>query len=173
MPGMLDDIEIRARKAAAHLIEGRGKVRVSSVGIPQVVELSFDGEGVRENWRSRMEHVLDALDECGVGLLITMDEIDVSLDEMIQLAVVYQHFAREERRVALLMAGLPSNVSSLISNKTVSFLRRAEMVHLGGIDDFDIEEAFRKTVEDGGRVISAAAVFLGHLVKQVGQQFAL
>lgn len=69
---------------------------------------------------------------------------------------MYQHFVREGRKVALLVAGLPSNVSSLVSNKTVSFLRRAEMMPLGRIDDFDIEEAFRKTIKESGRTISAA-----------------
>lgn len=156
MPGMLEDIEIRSRKAAAHLMEGSEKVRVASVGIPQIVELSFERGDERDNWRSRIEQVLDVLDEFGTGLLITVDEVDASLDEMIQLAAVYQHFVREGRKVALLMAGLPSNVSSLVSNKTVSFLRRAEMMPLGRIDDFDIEEAFRKTIEESGRTISAA-----------------
>ena len=72
-----------------------------------------------------MSDMLDELAKTGSGLLITVDELDPNLDEMIELAAVYQHFVQEGRKVALLMAGLPHNVSSLINNKTVSFLRRA------------------------------------------------
>lgn len=58
-------------------------------------------------------------------MLFTVDEVDPTLDEMVQLAAFYQHFVREGRKVALLMAGLPHNISSLLNNKTVSFLRRS------------------------------------------------
>ena len=58
-------------------------------------------------------------------MLFPVDEVDPTLDEMVQLAAFYQHFVREGRKVALLMAGLPHNISSLLNNKTVSFLRRS------------------------------------------------
>ena len=51
-------------------------------------------------------------------MLFTVDEVDPTLDEMVQLAAFYQHFVREGRKVALLMAGLPHNISSLLNNKT-------------------------------------------------------
>ena len=153
MPGMLDDVEIQVRKKAAHLIDGPTSTRVSSVGIPQLIDIEFSHASSNPtNWRSRMEDILDALEPQNTGLLITVDEVDATLDEMIQLAAVYQHFVRESRKVALIMAGLPSRISALVSDKTVSFLRRAEMVHLGRINDFEIESALRKTIENGGRI---------------------
>lgn len=152
MPGMLDDIEVRARKGAAHLIDSSQSTHVSGIGIPQVLDITLErSDKESDNWRSRIESILDALEAHGSGLLITVDELDVSLDEMIQLAAVYQHFVREDRKISLLMAGLPSSVSALVSNKTVSFLRRAEMQHLGKIEDYDIEDALRKTIKESGR----------------------
>ena len=74
-----------------------------------------------------MDDILDTLEQTGTGLLISVDELDSRLDEMIQLAAVYQHFVREGRRVALLMADLPNEVSSILNDKTVSFLRRAQI----------------------------------------------
>ena len=56
------------------------------------------------------------------------------------------------------MAGLPSNVSTLINNKTVSFLRRAQTERLGRIADYDIEDAFRKTVQENGRIPDEAGL---------------
>jgi hypothetical protein len=38
---------------------------------------------------------------------------------------VFQHFVWERREVALLLAGLPQQVSALLRDKQVSFLRRA------------------------------------------------
>ncbi len=157
LEGMLDDIEIRARKGAAHLLDSTGGMRVSGIGILQVVNVSFEADrSVGGNWRSRMEYVLDALEESGSGLVIAVDEVDADLDEMVQLAAVYQHFVREGRRIALLMAGLPSSVSALVSDKTVSFLRRAKSVPLTRIDDAEIEVALRKTIREGGREAQAA-----------------
>ena len=52
----------------------------------------------------------------GVGaVLFSVDEVDPTLDEMVQLAAFYQHFVREGRKVAPLMAGLPHNISSFCS----------------------------------------------------------
>lgn len=166
MPGMLDDIEVRTRKGASHLVDTSSKAHVSSVGIPQVIDIEIEHDkAARDNWRSRMEDMLDVLESHDAGLLITVDELDPTLDEMVQLAAIYQHFVRENRRISLLMAGLPANVSTLLSDKTVSFLRRAEMVQLGRIDDFEIEDALRKTIEEGGR--SSSATSLENAVKAI------
>ena len=152
MPGMLEDIEIRTRKHAAHLLEPQNETHVSSVGIPQVLEIEISKQTEKaSNWRSRMDDILDALEQTNTGLLISVDELDSRLDEMVQLAAVYQHFVREGRKVALLMAGLPNEVSSILNDRTVSFLRRAQIVQLGRIDDFEIEAALAQTIREGGR----------------------
>lgn len=165
--GMLEDIEVRVRKGTEHLVARPSHAHVKNLGIPQVVEFEFEREQDRVgNWRSRMEDILDVLEENGSGLLITVDELDPGLDEMVTLASVYQHFIREDRRVALLMAGLPGRVSALLNDKTVSFLRRSEMVHLGRISDFEIEDALLKTIESGGRTYSGAS--LDNAVESIG-----
>ena len=112
-----------------------------------------------------MEILIGELEAHGSGLLITVDEIDAELDELVILASVYQHFIRENRRVALLMAGLPGKVSSLFNNTSLSFMRRSEMVHLGRIEDFEIEAALKKTIELGGRFYSGAS--LDYAVKSI------
>lgn len=94
-----------------------------------------------------MSDIIDQLNEAGTGLLVTVDEVDPTLDEMIQLAATYQHFVTDGKRVALLMAGLPNNVSTLLNHKTVSFLRRAQQYHLGRIADYDVREALIRTIQ--------------------------
>lgn len=155
LPGMLQDIfEQALRKGAEHLNVPDNK-RLSGVTLGQVVGVEWETDPApSRNWRSSMTDVLQELNSKGMGLLITVDEVDPSLEEMIQLASVYQHFVREERIVGLLMAGLPYKVSALLRNKSVSFLRRASQYRIGRIEDEEIAEAFRSTVEAAGSTIS-------------------
>ena len=154
IPGMLEDIELAARSAAQHLSGNQPTAHLSGIAIPQVIEVELQqADPMKSNWRFRMNNLLDQLDQTETGLLITVDEIDVELPEMVQLAAVYQHFIRENRKVALFMAGLPHNVSALLNNKSVSFLRRASLTELGRIEDNEIEAALETTVREAGRSI--------------------
>ena len=71
-----------------------------------------------------MDDSLDALAECNTDLLVTIDEVNPSIDEMVTLVAAFQHFLDEGKKVALIMAGLPYAVTSLLSGKSTSFLRR-------------------------------------------------
>lgn len=159
VPGMLEDIIQRAEESAAHLVESKPGKRLASISIAGVGGASWSTEGDgTANWRTRMNGLLDALNEKDIGLLITVDEVDVSLDEMSQLVSTYQHFVRENRKVGLVMAGLPFHISSLLSGKSTSFLRRAQSFNLGSLSDYEVEEAFRLTVEEGGRLVDENAL---------------
>lgn len=159
VPGMLDDVVERTCESAEELLDDNERLRLKGVTFGQSVGLDFDYvQRLQGNWRSKMNAILKQLDRYETGLLITVDEVQADLDEMIQLASVYQHFVQEGRRVALLMAGLPSNVSSLIGSKYVSFLRRARQRHLGRIADVEVASAFRKTVLAAGAQIDDDAL---------------
>lgn len=159
LPGMLEDLEIGTRRAARHLLPKESGSHVSGVSVASLGGISLERDAEEaNNWRYRMADVLDCLAESGTGLLMTIDEIDPTLDEMIQLAAVYQHFVQEGRKVALLMAGLPHNVSALMSNKTVSFLRRAQSVRLGPVAQHDVKGALLSTIVEGGREITSDAL---------------
>lgn len=158
IPGMLDDILQRTEAAAAHLVSGKPARKLSGAELAAVGSLSRDNAAdMPGNWRTRMEEVIDQLAETDTGLLITVDEIDNSA-EMVQLVTTYQHFVREERKVALLMAGLPYRISGLLTGKSTSFMRRAARYDLGSIPPYEVEEAFRLTVEDGGKTIQDDAL---------------
>lgn len=158
-PGMLEDIELDVRRQAAHLINPSPQHALSGIEVAHIGALSFDNRAAQpSNWRSRMNDVLDQLEEQGIGLLITVDEINPLLDEMIELAAVYQHFVRESRKVALLMAGLPHKVTSLLHDETVSFLRRAQLERLERVPDYEVEAVLLKTIRENGREADPAGV---------------
>lgn len=157
--GMLEDILQRVHEGARHLISPTTKKDLSGFTIAPIGGMAWDNERpAAANWRSRMNEAFAQLEAESVGILITVDEVNPSLDEMIQLVTTYQHFVREGKKAALLMAGLPHNASSLLSGKSTSFLRRAMRHDLGAIPRYEVAEAFRLTVEDGGRAISDEAL---------------
>lgn len=150
--GMLDDILIRTQRAAKHLVDVQPRRKVMGVGIGDVVSLELeDAPQELSNWRSRMDDILDALAESDAGLLVTVDEVNPSIEEMTTLVAAFQHFLDEGKKVALIMAGLPYGVSSLLSGKSTSFLRRAARYELQALSDYEVEEALVRTMRDGGK----------------------
>lgn len=158
LPGMLDEILDRAHVSARHILEKEG-AKLSSIGVGSFISLGWDNPD-RENhtWATNMSLLLDELAESGTGLLILVDEIRSDLDELVRLVATYQQFVGERRRIGLIMAGIPYQVSSLLNDQSASFLRRAQILQLGRIDDFAVADALRKTVESGGRAIDPDAV---------------
>lgn len=157
--GMLEDIMQQAENGAWEFIESLERRHLSGITLGQFVGLEWENAASDPgNWRTRMSRLLDQLGEKGIGLLITVDEVRVTVPEMKQLARVYQHFVREGRNVALLMAGLPHSVSGLLNDEDVSFLRRARRHSLTRIPDREIREAVALTVEQSGRTIDGAGL---------------
>ena len=159
LPGLLEDIYVQARDAAKSVLGKKASRHVTGVGIGSLVSLDWEqAEHMPTTWRSQMAEILDALAEHDTGLVISVDEVRPQEPEMIRLASVYQHFVGEHRRVSLLMAGLPFNISNLLQDSTVSFLRRAPRHRIGRVADFEVEQALRRTVETGGRAIEEDAL---------------
>ena len=156
--GMLEDIYQRTVCASEHLIDTPSRAQVTGVQIGQVVGVEWQTRPPSLNWRSRMEDLLDPLGEQGVGLLITVDEVNPRLDEMTLLSVAYQHFLADGYKVALVMAGLPHNMYALLDGKSTSFMRRARRHQLDRISDEAVRLAAVRTVESQGGQVSASAL---------------
>lgn len=161
LPGMLDDLYEQAHMHAQHLVAPDGMRRLTSFSVgPVSAGWDVSEQGYAGNWRTRMTALTDTLAQTDTGLLITVDEVQAGLDELVQLAAVYQHFVTERRKVALVLAGLPYQVDRLISDKSVSFLRRSAQCRLERIPDADVALALRKTFEGASKHIEDEAVRL-------------
>lgn len=157
--GMLEDLLQQAVNSASHLIPAAPKKRLKSISIAPVGSIEWEEVPSTEaNWRMRVSRLLDELAKTETGIVFSVDEVNGSLDEMVQLVSTYQLFVRENRKVALLMAGLPFHVSTLLAGKTTSFLRRATKHNLGSIPSYEVKEAFRLTVEEGGKEVTTEAL---------------
>ncbi len=157
IPGMLTDILQRALSDGEHLIDSESP-QLTSLGISSLFSISWENpKPDTPNWRSSMMFVLDQLAEHDAGLLIAVDEAKATA-EMVELVSVFQHFIGEGRKVALLMAGLPHDVSQLLSHEDISFLRRASLVKLENASLAEASVALRRTIEDHRRTIDPDAL---------------
>lgn len=158
---MLEDIELQTKEKAAHIVEKAPQARLSSPGgqlMGSGLQVGLTRTDEETNWRLRMARVLDQLERANSGLYITVDEVDPSISALKELATVYQHFIREGRRVGLLMAGLPGNVSTLAADDAASFLRRAKHYQIGRISAEEVKDGFRRTALSAGRDVEPEAL---------------
>ena len=96
-----------------------------------------------------MNGLLDRLSEVDAGLLITVDEVDVSLDEMSHLVSTYQHFGTRESQGRSCHGGASLSYKLASERKEHVVLRRAQQFELGPLAPYAVEEAFRLTVGRG------------------------
>ena len=159
VPGMLEEVIQRLTRSAAHILNAGSDKRLSAKSIAPLGSIEWENAtGSAKSWRTRMDGILDQLEEAGAGMLVTVDEVDPDFDEMTTLVTAYQHFFDEGRKVALMMAGLPYRLSTLISGKSTSFLRRAARHNFTSVSDAEVDEALRLTMRRGGKEISGKAL---------------
>ncbi|MFK5676584.1 hypothetical protein [Ligilactobacillus sp. LYQ60] len=82
-------------------------------------------------------------------VLIAIDEVS-STPQIRDLAMIYQQLIRQRFRVALVMTGLPENISELQHNKVLTFLLRSNQLELPFLHGKSIERAFRTNFAQGG-----------------------
>jgi hypothetical protein len=157
-PGMLAMIVEQAQKQGAEFLPKKARVRLAGISAYQFGIQTEVLPLPTPSWRTQMTEILEILAEQDVGLLITVDEVDAKQDEMVRLVSDFQHFIREKRNVALLMAGLPGKVLQMFHHESISFVRRAFQHRLNTVGIEDVKLALRKTVEASGRAIEGDAL---------------
>lgn len=165
MKGMNEVILNQIQEAASEFLESKDTKKLSGVSIGQFV--SFQWDTLREekkDFRTNLTRIVKELNAQDIGLLIEVDEVDVGNDELEQLISTYQHFVGEDRKVALLMAGLPFNIIRLSKDKRITFTRRARIRTLERIPDGASANAIEMTLKDAGREIEPDA--LNYAVKK-------
>jgi hypothetical protein len=156
--GMLEDIIERIQESAVEFIEKPPQNHITGIGAFGVSITRDMRDMPSGNWRTRMNRLIDSLNAQGIGILITVDEVNLVYGEMRTLATTFQHFVTEQRNVALLMAGLPHHVSMILQDKTISFLRRAVQRTIGLVGIHDAREVIKRTIELSNRGIDEVAL---------------
>ena len=128
---MIRDLFDQLFERTQHILYQKRKIKSVSV---KNFNVEFFGDNEELGLRTRLERVLSKLNDLGIGLLITIDEVYKTAQGLGEIVIAYQHYKREGRNIALMLAGLPKNVSDILSDseetKNFTFLRRAERVVL-------------------------------------------
>ena len=109
--------------------------------------------------RTQLTALTDHLAAHDTGLMITIDEVHAGdREELRTIGTAVQHHFREERPLILVAAGLPAAIKDLLSDKVLTFLRRADRHHLGAVDPADVADALRQPIEHAARHIDDNAL---------------
>jgi len=98
------------------------------------------------------------LEKHGKGILFLVDEVRAASEEMRELATGYQELVGDGANVAIAMAGLPTAISTVLSDDILTFLNRAFKVHLGPLPLGDISIYFSRTFSELGIDVNAQQI---------------
>lgn len=159
--GLIDRLTRSVRAARQDTgVEDKPRTRGFSVGVASLGSVSKEFDlppADPHDLRVEIGRLLDSPIMVNSGLLITVDEIHtIDTDELDQLAAITQHLIREGRNIALVMAGIPQAVDQLIADnaqrpRVSTFLRRAEMMVLGKVDEAEVAASFLQTARAAER----------------------
>ena len=94
-PDMLDDLLIQIRDNASEILSPESQSFITSITIGGAGITRNERQNTRRTtWRSEMTYVIKELNSKNVGLLITVDELNVKVDELRTIIVTFQHFVR-------------------------------------------------------------------------------
>lgn len=156
--GMLATIARRLEKSAVYVL-GKSSasdivgVQLGPIGVTREIKPSAQVDALE-----RIEQAVERLCGQGSSILFTVDEVDAACKEFCDFIDLYQYFMRRDLDVGLLLAGLPSHVSVLLSDEGISFIRRAFQRPLERIPILEVEHAITSTIEQNGRTIQREAV---------------
>lgn len=109
--------------------------------------------------RSQIAELTSVLREKGVGLVITVDEIQsADIEELRKLGEIIQFARRENRLLAFAAAGLSTPVEELLDHPGATFLQRADHHEIGPVSRAAVRSGIAQTVADAGAVIEVEAL---------------
>lgn len=109
---------------------------------------------VRPSLRSQVTDLTTLAEPTGGGLLLSIDEVNRrASNDLSEILQTVQHGFRENRQVAIVAAGLPSDVQALLQEPGTTFLRRAERHHLGPITPDEARQGLHEPIQVAGRTI--------------------
>jgi hypothetical protein len=138
---MLDEILQIIQSDGAKYIKERKKVLsgISAGALGFSFGLTFTEETEKQfGFRVKLTMLLDKLATYDKGVLLLIDEVQSSSPKIRELAATFQHLVGEEKNIAIVMAGLPSAISSVLNDEILTFLNRSNKIYLGAIPESEI-----------------------------------
>ncbi|MCH3989667.1 MAG: hypothetical protein LKF01_01265 [Lactobacillus sp.] len=99
-----------------------------------------------------LSELLKRLKKQGKSVLIGIDEIEIS-DDVRAFGSEYQTLIGDDYDISLLMTGLPSRISEVQNDDTLTFLLRSNRVYLSPLDQASIASSYETAFKRGKRKI--------------------
>ncbi|SDR65588.1 ATP-binding protein [Agrococcus carbonis] len=130
---------------------------VSQVGgVTTAVAQRYEREPRLESMLTRLVELAEAR---GAGVLVSLDEVaKESLEALRRIAIAVQHLLREDRRIAVVAAGVPASIAAALDADGLTFFRRAQQVRLDTLTLAESRAAIAEPVRSRGRSIGEAAL---------------
>ena len=96
-----------------------------------------------------LTNMFDKLKKKGIKVLITLDEVK-SNSELKAFAGYYQLLNRQDYPVALMMTGLPENISELQNEDVMTFLLRGKRIALSALNLAQVEISYNNVFKKSG-----------------------
>ena len=120
---------------------------VSAFGFGGGFDLKMEDQAPR-SFAWDLSRICSDLNQNGKPVLILIDEVRANQDELRQLIVAYQEMVGEGLDVFMVLAGLPSTISSVLNDHVLTFLNRALKINLPPLRIGDVEFYYRKAFSD-------------------------
>jgi len=106
-----------------------------------------------------LARLVELAEERGAGVLVSLDEVArESLAELRRIAIAVQHLLREDRRIAIVAAGVPASIAAALDADGLTFFRRAQQVRLDTLTLAETRRALAEPIRQRGREIGEAAL---------------
>jgi len=161
---LLSDILQVIQSQGAKFVKGKKSIsevntEVNIKGIGFSLGLTFNEETEKNyGFRIKLSLLLDKLSKYNKGVLLLVDEVQSSSDSIRELATTYQHLIGEEKNIAIVMAGLPSALSSVLNDKILTFLNRAKQIKMNPIPISEVRQFYQESFENNKQEISDKAL---------------
>lgn len=161
--GLIDALEHDRLPAMLQAQDPEASIReVTGVTVSQLGGLSTE-VSARYERQPRLESMLGRLVELaearGAGLLVSLDEVaKESLETLRRIAIAVQHLMRQDRRIAIVAAGVPASIAAALEADGLTFFRRAQQVRLDSLTLAESRAAIAEPVRSRGRTIGEQAL---------------
>lgn len=139
---LIDNLYIRANTTIQKMFESIRGLSFSAFGL----ELSADIKQTLSTYQGILTQMFSRLRDSGIKVFITIDEVK-SNKELKKFASYYQLLNREDYPVALMMAGLPKNISELQNEDVMTFLLRGKRIALSSLNLIQIEFSYKNVFQ--------------------------
>jgi hypothetical protein len=148
LENVFDRLRIEAR---AHLSSQKSKLTGVTLNVMGFgAGVSTDAHQEDFSAMTKISLIVEELSKKDVGVLFTIDEAMSKFAALREFASNYQLLLRKDFKVGCVIAGLPFEISGLINDDVLTFLRRANRVVLSRVDIDDVAIAYVKVFDENG-----------------------